>query len=147
MTIQDLIGAVVALMDDTPTFIHGNKGWQNLEVDEIKDDVVILDEPVTSNDDYRKSGLLEENYTLIIYFFTKSELDYTPAQHKPLIEAMRTRRRDFINRLSDYSIDGQKQIRAISGIRTVDLINVFDVNYTGVMLSITITPFNFLPHC
>lgn len=152
MIIQDVIGEIVGTLvvgntATAPTYIHGNPGWQNLLVDEVVNDLVILDEPITSEDVYRQSGLLEENYKLIIYFFTKSELDFTPEQHKPLIAAMREQRRKFINKLPNYLIDGIKGIRGFSNIRTVDLINVFNVNVTGVMVSITITPMNPLSRC
>lgn len=150
MIIQDVIGDIVSSLvvagsspSVSPTYVHGSSGWQNLEVDEIQNDVIILDEPVVSNDTYHQSGLLEEDYSLRIFFLTKSEFDTDFEQQKPLLASQRAQRRKFIDKLSQRT----DIIRSISNIKTTDLINVLNVNLTGVMLSITIRPINVNPIC
>lgn len=140
MVIQDIIGGIVREMvveggTIAPTFIHGEQTWVNLKADEIINDLVILDEPLISDDSYKQSGLYEENYRLKIFFFTKLEFDDTPEEHKPLIVKMRKARKNFINKLSRRA-----DIRRFDGLRTVDIKNVFNANLIGVMLSISITP-------
>jgi len=154
MIIQDLIADIVATMsvEDSspsvaPTFLHGSRAWSNLKVDEVTNDIVILDEPITSTDNFRKSNLLEENYNLNILFLTKTEYQDLPENIKPDTSRMRNMRRKFIIKASNYEVDGQKQIKEISGIKTLDTTDLFNANFSGVLLSITITPINPLSSC
>ncbi len=147
MIIQDEIATIVSTMiieggTVAPTFIHGEPGWINLEADEILNDIIVLDEPIVSDDTYNKGGLLEESYRLKLFFWTKSPFDATPAQHKPLIAAMRNSRRKFLNKLSQ-----SPAIRSFNSIRTIDVKNALNVNLSGVMLSVTVIPFNETTRC
>jgi len=152
MIIQDIIRGVVSTMvvpntSTPPTFIQGNDGYQNLQADEITNDIIILDWPIVSNDDYKQGGLLEENYTVNILFLTKSEFDNMPDQHEVLIARMREQRRVFLNKLSTYATGPNKAVRSFGSIKTIDLVNIFNSNRSGVMLSLRITPLNPLPKC
>lgn len=153
MIIQDEIAAIVATMvieggSVSPTFMHGEQSWINLKADEITNDLIILDEPIISDDVYRQGGLLEEQYRLKMFFFRKydgdneSSIDNSPEQHKPLIASQRESRRKFINKLSS-----SPAFRSFNSIRTVDVKNALNVNLSGVMLSITVIPFNETSRC
>ncbi len=126
----------------SPIFIHGEKSWQNLDADEVNRDVVFLDEPIRSNDQLRQGGYLEESYPLVFFFAEKSEQDWTPDQHQVVINRQREQRRKFINRLQIH-----EGIREISSMSTLDAKNIFDVNLSGVILYITILPFNDYTAC
>lgn len=150
MVIQDFVANQVGLLTvegsspaQAPTFIHGNEGWQNLLADEVMNDIIFLDEPVSSNDTYAQGGLLTEAYALSLLFLTKSELDYTPEQHKPLIARMRRLRLAFIQALSRSGLLLNKNYQ----LKTIDVVNVLNVNMTGCLVSITITPIDPQPRC
>lgn len=149
MIIQDFVADIVSTLQVegssppvAPTFIHGNKGWQNLLADEVQNDIIFLDEPVTSNDNYRQSGLLEESYNLSLVFLTKSELDFAPEQQKPLIARMRRLRLAFLNKLSRTNLRNTN-----FNVRTIDVVNILNVNLTGVIVMLTITPIDPQPQC
>jgi hypothetical protein len=154
MLIQDLIRDITAELSVygsspsvTPNFCQGWKGWQNLAVDEVVNDSVILDWPINSSDEYRKSGLLESDYKLTIAFVGLSQLDYTPEEHLPIIERCRQTMQDFINLLSTYTVDGDRPIRDFTVTGTTEVINMFNVNLSGVVLSVSIIPFNIRGRC
>lgn len=149
MIIQDFIADIVSSLQIeggnppvVPTFIHGSDAWLNLKADEIQNDIVFLDEPIISIDAYRQSGLLEESYNLSMMFLTKSEFDFTPEQQKPLIARMRRLRLAFLNKLSKTSLRNTS-----FNVRTIDVVNVLNVNLTGVIVMLTITPIDPQPQC
>lgn len=150
MIIQDFIADIVSQMtvegstpSVAPTFVHGDKGWQNLLVDEITNDVILLDEPVISNDSYKQSGLLEETYNTSMLFLTKGNLDNKPEDDKPLIARMRRLRKKYIDKLSASALLKDKNFN----IRTIDVVNVFNVALTGCWVTMTITPIETQSRC
>lgn len=154
MLINDIIKDIVATIsvpDSSPSvapnFCEGWKGWQNLSLDEVQNDSVILDWPITSSSVYRKSGLLENSYKLTIGFMGISGLDWSPDEHKVVIERCRLLMQDFINALSTYEVDGDRPIREFEVTGDNEIINLFNVNLSGVALSISITPFNTRSRC
>jgi len=144
--IQQIISEIVSQLQvegstDSPTFIHGWKGWQNLVADEIKNNIVFLDEPITSNDTI-SGAYLQETYSLTLAFLEKNELDDTPDIILPVVDRQRIQRNKFV-----YLLRKNENIRGVEGIRTTDLFNVFDVNLSGVSLNITVTIINNTPIC
>jgi hypothetical protein len=147
--IVELVQDVVEKLEVTdspvthPKFIHGEKGYQNLLADEVEEDVwVFLDEPITSNDRLTKGGYLEETYPLTMLFAKKSELDFTPEQHRVLINEMRSLANIFINKIQQ-----REDVREVKDISKVDIINIFDVNLTGCVLRISVIPLNEYTAC
>jgi hypothetical protein len=129
-----------------PIFLHGEKEIQNAISDEIdleaKEAAVYLDEPIRSNDNITKGGYIEETYPIEMLFVKKSQLDWTPEQHQVVILEMRDLRRRFLNRLASNS-----NVRSVSGVTTIDIKNIFNVNLSGVILRLTVVPFNSNSAC
>ena len=82
-----LIQSIVASLTGPPLFYHGTAAWQNLNADnaELKDGIVYLDEPITSDDDIKQSGYIEETYPIKLLFLKKSKLKWTPVQQQLVI--------------------------------------------------------------
>lgn len=138
----DLIKSIVALITGTPSFYYGIKGWQNLEADDGVFPAIYLDEPIKSYDDIKQSGYIEESYPLKLLFIDKSELDWSPRQHQVIITAMRALRREFLNKLQQSDT-----IRHVADSQTTDVMNLFDVNVSGVLLEVTIFLYNTESSC
>lgn len=139
--IQQIIESIVSELvvengTDAPTFIHGPKGWNNLTTDEIKNVVIILIEPVTSQD-VLIGAHLQEKYPLLLAFLEKSELEYSPEQELVFTDRMRRLRAKFV-----YKCSLDSRIREIENIVTSDEFKVKDACLSGVGLQITITPVN-----
>lgn len=145
---SSIITIIESIVDDIPSkpnFIHGQKGWQNVESDESAFPAIYLEEPLTSDDTFHQGGLVEESYPLQMMFLDKTELDQTPEQLRPIVDAMRALRRQFIIRLkTKKNTNGENIVRPelVTNIRTIDVYNVFDVNISGVIVTFNVTPLN-----
>lgn len=143
MSIVTVIETVVATLDPEAQFIHGRKGWQNLKADEATYPVAYLDEPITSNDTYHQGGLVDNAYPLRMMFLDQSQKDFTPAQHREIIDRMRTMSRQFILTLKQQKNSNLEHIfKSIDTVQTTDVYEVFDVILSGVIVTFTATPLN-----
>lgn len=142
-SIITIIESVVNDIPSKPNFIHGQKGWQNVESDESAFPAVYLDEPITSDDTFHQGGLVEETYPLQMMFLDKTELRQTPEQLRPTVDAMRELRRQFVLRLkAKKNANGEHIFKEITNVRTIDVYNVFDVNISGVIITFNAKPLN-----
>jgi hypothetical protein len=141
--IVSAIQNVVSQMSMECSFIYGLKGWQNLQADKTAVfPVIFLDEPISSIDNFSQGGAVDITYNLNIAFLTKSNLNWSAAQHDTVIQAMRNVRREFILRLKKVADTSTNQhlFRSISNITTLNAVNIFDVNLSGVLVSLQVVP-------
>lgn len=124
-----------------PTFIHGWKGYQNIASDEVLGTIAYLYEPVTSND-IVVGSYLQETYPVLMGFFEKSEVEWTPEQHLEVVDRMRRIRAKFI-----YLCKQSPLFRYVESPITSDEFNIYDVNLSGVGLQIKLTPLAGIPVC
>jgi hypothetical protein len=135
----------VAQLVPEPTFGYGERDWQNLIADKDNFPVVYLDEPpilgIVSEDTILDGGAIDSTYRLSMVFLQQTQLDFTPEQHDMVIADMRALARQFIIRLYD-STDalGRRSLKKITGIRRTNIKNVFDLNASGCVLELSITP-------
>jgi len=138
-----IIQAIIAAMTGSPTFIYGDAGWNNFKGDNTASfPVVFLNEPLMSNDTLHQGGYYEEEYPLQMLFLKKSKLSWTPEEHHVVIDAMRTLRREFVNRLQDNAA-----VNTLTGFSTTDVINVMDLNLSGVLIEFNCKLFNTESNC
>lgn len=142
-SIITVIESVVADLVPEPEFMFGLAGWNNLRADERKFPVVILVEPITSDDTFHQGGLVDSSYPTYMLFLDKTELDWTPEQHRVVIDSMRDLRRQFILRLKKKAnANGEHIFKSIENVKTVDTFNELDRNTSGVGVSFIATPLN-----
>jgi len=142
-SIVTIIETVVLDLTPKPTFIHGTKAYGNLKADEKKFPLVLLIEPIYSDDTFRQGGLVDSTYPLMMLFLDRSELAFTPEQHRPIIDAMRDLRRQFILKLKEKKNTNLEHIfKAIDNVKTTDTFNELDANASGVFITFTATPQN-----
>jgi hypothetical protein len=142
-SIVSIIETAVLGLTPKPTFIHGFKSWANLKADEKKFPCVILVEPIRSTDTFRQGGLVDSSYPLFMLFLDRAELAYTPEQHRPIIDAMRDLRRQFILKLKESKNTYNEHIfKDITNVETTDTFNELDVNASGVFITFIATPLN-----
>jgi hypothetical protein len=137
------ISSVVADLTPVTAFIYGLKGWQNLKADKSATfPIAFLDEPISSSDSFGKGGAVDIRYNIKMAFLTKSELAWTAEQHDVAIQEMRTLRRQFILRLKKIADPAtcEHLFRAVDNVNTLNAMNVFDVNLTGVIVTFQLTP-------
>jgi hypothetical protein len=142
-SIVSVIEQAVAELDPMPAFIHGFKSWANIKADEKQFPIVILVEPVTSDDTFHQGGMVDSSYPLFIMFLDRTELGNTPEQHRPVIDRMRELRRQFILRLKAAKNSyGEHVFKSIDNVKTTDTFNELDANSSGVFITFTATPLN-----
>ncbi len=142
-SIITVIEQVVSELEPKPTFIYGFKSWANMKADEKPFPIVILVEPITSDDTFRQGGLADSSYPLFILFLDRTELAHTPEQHRVAVDRMRDLRRQFILRLKAAKNSyGEHIFKDIANVRTTDTFNELDANASGVGVNFTATPLN-----
>lgn len=143
MSIVSLIQTIAeSIGSPAPTFIHGEKSFANLAIDSINTGVVILDEPIKSNDTLTVSGTLLENYQITLFFLDKSELDWTPTQRNTIVESQRENRRLFIN-----DISSNENVKSISNIITTNIPFIYNSVFTGIICQFTVSVENLDSNC
>lgn len=141
--IVQAISSIVSDLSTKTAFIYGLKGWQNLKADKTATfPVAFLDEPISSSDSFGQGGAVDIKYNLQMAFLTKSQLNWTPEQHDVAIQQMRELRREFILRLKKVSDPSTNEhlFRSVDNVSTLNAMNIFDVNMTGVIVTFQLTP-------
>jgi hypothetical protein len=142
-SIITIIQEVVSDLTPKPEFIYGFKSWANLKADDKAFPIVILVEPITSDDTFHQGGLVDSSYPIFMLFLDRTELADTPEQHRVAVDAMRDLRRQFILRLKKKAnANGEHIFKSIDNVRTTDTFNELDANASGVGINFTATPLN-----
>lgn len=133
-----IVQSVVGELSTTPLFAHGPESYQNYITDQtdLSNGIAYLDEPITSDDRAEAGGAYTEKFPLKMFFgvpVPPSQIFDFAAHHAAAI-SQRDVRFEFINRLKL-----REEIDLISDIKTVELINEFDSNVSGVALYFTCT--------
>lgn len=136
MTIVEYIETIATALG--MTFVHGTKAWQNLndEKTEGENGFLYLDEPITSNDTLHQSGFIEAAYPLKMLFLKKNNLGDDPDALQTPIQAMRTQARKAIITMQN----DKDNVRFVTNASRVDVMNVMDMNLSGCILEVTVTP-------
>lgn len=145
MTIKELIEGIVSSITvngDSFTFLHADKGWQNLISDESIFPVVYLDDPIAWKYSFTMGSVLEREYDLKILIGYKTELDFNPEEHQTEVEKAVNCCQQLIN-----SLRQNKDIKIIKDVAGIEFTNAFDVNLSGVILYIKLHHRNSNPIC
>ena len=119
-----------------PAMMYGQKSFQNKVLDEqsFENSLMFLDGPIQSNVIMSQSGLIEREYPIRMYFMFKSQPDWSPLEHdQNCIQPARLLVNQFITRLQE-----NENVDSVRSASEVEFINLFDVNVSGIVLSITV---------
>lgn len=133
MTVTDIIKTNLTALDSSFTFFEGNKAFANLMADNIVDNFAWLDYPIISTIRPTKGGNFDPSRTVKILLAKKSEMDYTPEQHRAIEEAMEVLCFKLITKLQSDS-----EILEVSNIKTIPVRNFVDSNITGCFITMTL---------
>lgn len=138
MTIKQLISDKVALMDannESYSFLHSEKDWQNLNGDEAILPAVYLDMPIKYRTKTSVTGYKEKTYVLMLLFLFKSELDDEPSQQEQTFLKAENAQQQF-EIILDNDADN---ISAWTSGECMQVLNLFDCNMSGVLMPLEIT--------
>jgi hypothetical protein len=138
MTIKQLISDKVALMDannESYSFLHSEKDWQNLNGDEAILPAVYLDMPIKYRTKTSVTGYKEKTYILMLLFLFKSELDDEPSQQEQTFLKAENAQQQF-EIILDNDADN---ISTWTSGECMQVLNLFDCNMSGVLMPLEIT--------
>jgi hypothetical protein len=117
--------------------VHGEKAFLNLVNDRHNNaDVIHIVDPIKLK--INETTFMQEGYPLTMLFLSKSKLDDNPTQIVGLTDPRRLKMRAFLAGLRDSNLI-QKPITNIEALETY---HMFDADYSGWMLFITVKPMN-----
>jgi hypothetical protein len=148
MTIVEIISELIARLPGDIFFATGRPQELNIN-DATSETLVYLDEPISSEGPVRQYGQVEYNYRIRLYFLERTpDADSTSSQHREIIERMRVLSRQFIieaNAVTDGN--GVTVFNPITTQRTDEIYSKFALELTGVLLTVTMTPRQYLEIC
>lgn len=137
MSIKAIVKQIIAALPISGSFMFGWKSFQNFKADEESIfPIRYMDSPIVSNDLLKQSGLIESDFPITIFFGNKTELDNTPEQHDIIIQQERAAAAKFITACQNHT-----EIHFVKNVKRTEVVNIFDLNLSGVVLEITLTPF------
>ena len=120
----------------TYDFSHGSQSFNNLVNDEMTNPVVHLNPP---ENEYvlSQSGYIGEKYYLSLLFMFKSELDWLPSEHETnCVDPANNTIRQFISLCQASGLIDEFEVTQ----KSVEFINLLDVNVSGKFLFCAIKP-------
>lgn len=130
---------------------HGTAYEQNKEAEEITYPHICIEEPLTSRETIRAAGSITIAYQLRLLFVTKSTLDSTPQQQRPLILSTRALARQFLTQAIKHTYNDGRRVFDISNGLEYTLTDIVDLMYdaalTGVRLEIELPVFEYNGNC
>lgn len=141
--------AALNLTPALPALSHGSRSWSNYIADDKLHKFVHLDSPIADNIDLLQSGAIIRNYPVVLLFLWKSEIDWTPQQHDvKCIQPARLAVNKFLSLCQTITDStGEKLFDEVKDAKEMEIINIFDANFSGIMLSVTLKPRYFTSIC
>lgn len=136
MDALSVISSIVASINsnDSPpqalSFVYGNDYENNLAADNENFPAAFLDFPFESVMEIAQSGYIAEAVNVSIFFCDKTDVDADPADHLFVIRQCHAYMKSFLNKLQN-----SQYVNTIENVNTQGVINLFDVNVSGVLLT------------
>jgi len=138
--IRNQIQAITQTLTAAPTFIYGTANELNLLADDASFPCVFMYplQPVDLSP--QVNGSVDNTFSIYLEFLYKTEFDQYTADNETYVNQALQMANEFIVKASTYR-EGEGRyfrIRAGSKARSLPVYNKFDVNTTGVNLTITL---------
>lgn len=148
---KDIIESVTRGLSSSVAFYFGNPSENNLITEDTESDIIGLLLPYDKESEERKVGIIEDKYHLNILFLKRSELDLDfGTRYDNYLNPMEGLADEFYVKLKRY-MEGYLNPRPHNQISNkkvyLDQINLFDVNYDGVLLILDVPKSPDLSYC
>ncbi|MFD2870863.1 hypothetical protein ACFS5N_00195 [Mucilaginibacter ximonensis] len=145
MPIRNQIEAVVQSLNGNPTFIYGTSNELNLLADDATFPCVFLYPPQNINLSPQINGSVDNTFSITLDFLYKTDFDQYTADNETYVSQALFMANQFIAKASTYRQgDGRYfKVKAGDKAKCVPVYNKFDVNTTGVSLTITLATMYF----
>ena len=145
MPIRNQIEAVVQTLTGAPTFIYGTTNELNLLADDAEFPCVFMQPLQSITVAPHVNGSVDNAFTVILEFLYKTDFDqYTSANETYVNQALHLAN-EFMVKASKYREGDGKyfKVKAGGNAKCVPVYNKYDVNTTGVSLTLTLSTLYF----
>ena len=145
MPIRNQIEAIVQTLTGAPTFIYGTASELNLLADDASFPCVFMYALQSFNLSPQVNGSVDNSFSIYLEFLFKTEFDQYTADNEPLVNQALQLANEFIVKAARYREGDGRYFRVKAGdkARCQPVYNKFDINSTGVNLSITLNAMYF----
>ncbi|WP_214072402.1 hypothetical protein [Mucilaginibacter sp. dw_454] len=145
MPIRNQIEAVVQSLTNSPAFLYGTANELNTLADDATFPCVFLYPPQAINLSPQINGSVDNTFAITLDFLFKTEFDQYTSDNETYISQALFMANQFIAKAATYRQgDGRYfKIKAGDKAKCVPVYNKFDVNTTGVSLTITLATMYF----
>ena len=122
----------------------GSQQWGNIVSDDLNPNlnefIFCLSLPKTT-DIIHGSGIIQKKSQMVLFFCSKALLTDTPLQQQPIIAILEQIKDRFL-RLATILRDADEELyfNSITNISSQQVINIFDQNVSGIMMTATFEP-------
>jgi len=145
MPIRNQIEAIVQTLGGSPTFIYGTANELNLLADDAAFPCVFMYALQSLNLSPQVNGSVDNSFSIYLEFLFKTEFDQFTADNETLVNQALHLANEFIVKASKYREGDGRYFRVKAGdkARCQPVYNKFDVNSTGVNLTLTLNTMYF----
>ncbi|WP_129714658.1 hypothetical protein [Pedobacter sp. SYP-B3415] len=126
------------------TFYHGPKDYQNIQDQSSATilPVCYLSMPIRSRRTRTRAGFGTPSYYIEVLFADASQLQWETDEHLQVIKNMETVADRFLNSLLNHPA-----VKDVSEHEFIEVINLFDMNLSGIIANITVQINDIRPNC
>ncbi|WP_114940450.1 hypothetical protein [Mucilaginibacter endophyticus] len=142
---RNQIEAIVQTLNSQPAFAYGTQAELNTLADDITFPCVFLYPPQPIEVSPQVNGSVDNTFTLYMEFLFKTDFGQYTAENETYIAQAQQMANQFVVKASKYREGEGRYFRIKAGqkAKCVPVYNKFDVNTTGVGLTITLSTMYF----
>ena len=141
MPIRNQIEAIVQTLTNSPTFIYGTVNELNTLSDDASFPCVFMYPLQPIDVSVQVNGSVDNSFSIYLEFLFKTEFDQYSADNEDYVNQALQLANQFIVKASKYREGEGRYFRVKAGdkAKSMPVYNKFDVNTTGVNLTITLS--------
>jgi hypothetical protein len=146
MPIRNQIEAIVQTLSNTPTFVYGTVNELNQIADDVNTFPCVFMYPLQPIDvSPQVNGSVDNTFSVYLEFLYKTDFDQYTSDNEIYVNQALALANEFIVKASRYREGEGRYFRIKAGDRAkcLPVYNKFDVNTTGVNLTITLATMHF----
>jgi hypothetical protein len=146
MPIRNQIEAITQSLTEQPTFIYGTVNELNLLADDAASFPIVFMYPLQPIEvSPQVNGSVDNTFSIYMEFLYKTEFDQFTSDNETLVNQALNMANEFIVKASKYRESEGRYFRIKAGdkAKCMPVYNKFDVNSTGVNLTITLSTMYF----
>jgi len=145
MPIRNQIEAIVQTLTNSPTFIYGTVNELNTLADDASFPCVFMYTLQPIDVSVQVNGSVDNSFSIYLEFLFKTEFDQYSADNEDYVNQALQLANQFIVKASKYREGEGRYFRVKPGdkAKCMPIYNKFDVNSTGVNLTITLATMYF----